>query len=123
MLDGVVPFPPEFAARYRQKGYWEDRSMASVFGEAFVHFADRIAVVAGAERITYGALGERVDRLALHLLELGLRPLDRVVVQIPNVPEFLYLYFAVQRVGAIPIMALPPRRYQEISHFIKVGEA
>ena len=24
MLPGVVPFPPEFAARYRAKRYWED---------------------------------------------------------------------------------------------------
>jgi len=123
MLDGFLPYPADFAARYRQKGYWENRSMGSVFAECFARYAGRIAVVAGAERITYGALGERVDRLARHLLELGLRPLDRVVVQLPNVAEFLYLYFALQRVGAIPIMALPPHRYQEISHFVKMGEA
>ena len=24
-LPGVTPFPPEFAARYRSRGYWEDR--------------------------------------------------------------------------------------------------
>ena len=35
MLDGVVPFPPDFAARYRRKGYWGDRSIASVFGDVF----------------------------------------------------------------------------------------
>ena len=33
MLDGVVRFPPEFAARYRAKGYWEDRSLRDVFAE------------------------------------------------------------------------------------------
>ena len=97
--------------------------MASVFTECFARYADRIAVVAGPERITYRLLGERVDRLALHLVKLGIQPLDRVVLQLPNVPEFLYLYFALQRVGAIPIMALPPHRYQEISHFVKVSEA
>ena len=31
MLDGVVRFPAEFAARYRVKGYWEDRSLAATF--------------------------------------------------------------------------------------------
>ena len=40
MLDGVVRFPPEFAARYREKGYWEDRSLASVWDEACVRYAD-----------------------------------------------------------------------------------
>jgi non-ribosomal peptide synthetase component E (peptide arylation enzyme) len=27
MLDGVTPFPAEFAARYRELGYWEDRPL------------------------------------------------------------------------------------------------
>jgi 2,3-dihydroxybenzoate-AMP ligase len=123
MLDGFVPFPRELATRYRQKDYWEDRSMGQVFMECFAGYADRIAVVAGEERISYHLLAERVDRLALHLLRAGIRALDRFVVQLPNVPEFVYLYFALQRVGAIPIMALPPHRYQEISQFVKVSEA
>jgi 2,3-dihydroxybenzoate-AMP ligase len=74
--------------------------------------------VAGDERATYGTLDARVEHLARHLLALGLRPLDTVVMQLPNVPDFLYLYFALQQVGAIPLMALPPHRYHEISHFV-----
>ncbi len=118
MLEGVVPYPPEFAARYRERGYWEDRSLASHFDEAFARHADRVAFVAGDERASYRTLAERVERLARHLLALGIRPLDTVVVQLPNVPDFLYLYFALQKVGAIPLMALPPHRYHEISHFV-----
>ena len=30
-LPGVVPFPPEFAARYREKGYWRDVSLRDEF--------------------------------------------------------------------------------------------
>ncbi|MFQ5861395.1 MAG: (2,3-dihydroxybenzoyl)adenylate synthase, partial [Dehalococcoidia bacterium] len=123
VLDGVVPYPPEFVARYRQRGYWEDRPLASVFDEAFAQFADRIAVIAGPDRITYRELAQRVERLALHLLKLGVQPLDRVVMQLPNVPEFLYLYFALQKVGAIPLMALPPHRYHEIHYYVEFIEA
>lgn len=123
MLEGVVPFPPEFAARYRQKGYWEDRSLANAFDEVFSNFSDRIALIAGSERITYQELSHRVERLALHLLKLGIQPLDRVVMQLPNIPEFVYLYFAFQKLGAIPVMALPPHRYLEIRHFVGLTEA
>lgn len=123
MLDGVVPFPPEFAARYRARGYWEDRSLASVFDEAFARAADRTALVAGSERITYRALAGRVDRLARHFLELGIRPRDRVVVQLPNVPEFVYVYFGLQKIGAIPVMALPAHRYLEIRYFVELTAA
>ena len=122
-LDGVVPFPADFVARYRAKGYWEDRSLASVFQDVFAAFADRPALIAGSERITYRALAGRVERLARHFHEVGLRPLDRVVVQLPNVPEFVYVYFALQRLGAIPVMALLPHRYREIKYFVELTEA
>jgi 2,3-dihydroxybenzoate-AMP ligase len=123
MLDGVVPFPAEFATRYREKGYWEDRSLTSVFEELFARHADRVALVAGDRRITYRALAGSAERLARHFLKLGIRPLDRVVVQLPNIPEFVYVYFALQRIGAIPVMALPPHRHREIQYFIELTEA
>jgi 2,3-dihydroxybenzoate-AMP ligase len=123
VLDGVVPFPPEFAARYREKGYWEDRSLAGVFEETCRRFADRTALTAPPDSVSYRELGQRVRRLALHLAQLGIKPQERVVVQLPNVPEFVCLYWALQMVGAIPVMALPPHRYLDIRHFVGVTEA
>ena len=35
MLEGVVPFPPEYAQRYREKGYWQDKSLADEFALVF----------------------------------------------------------------------------------------
>ncbi|MGE5816870.1 MAG: (2,3-dihydroxybenzoyl)adenylate synthase [Deltaproteobacteria bacterium] len=123
MLDGVVRFPPEFAARYRAKGYWEDRSLADTFNDLFVRYADRVAVIDRERSVTYRQLKERSERLALNLLDEGFGPLDRVVVQLPNVVEFVYLYFALQRIGCIPIMALPTHRYREISQFVELSGA
>ena len=77
----------------------------------------------GAERLTYAALDARIDHLARHLLDLGIRPLERVILQLPNAPEFLYMYFALQRVGAIALLALPPHRRYEIGHFASFAEA
>lgn len=123
MLDGVIPYPSEFVARYRALGYWEDRSLATFFDEVCTQFSEWVAVVAGDERITYRQLAQRAERLALHLLDLGLRPRDSIVMQLPNVPEFVYLYLALQKIGVIPVMALPPHRYTEISHFVKLSRA
>jgi len=123
MLDGVVRFPPEFAARYRAKGYWQDRSLADIFGEVFGKFAKRVAVIDRDQFVTYAQLDERSTRLALNLLDEGLEPLDRVVVQLPNVVEFAYLYFALQKIGCIPIMALPTHRFREISQFVELSGA
>jgi 2,3-dihydroxybenzoate-AMP ligase len=123
MLDGVVPYPPDLAARYREKGYWQDRPLITHFLEAFDKHADRVAMTADGAHVTYGELGQKVDRLARHLLGAGFGPLDRVVMHLPNIPEFVYLYFALQRLGAIPLLALPPHREREIGYYVQFIDA
>ncbi|MBI2755878.1 MAG: AMP-binding protein [Chloroflexi bacterium] len=122
-LDGVVPFPPEYMTRYRQKGYWEDRPLISHFHERFERFADHVAVIEGGRSLTYRELGGLARRVACNLLDLGLRPLDRIVVQLPNALEFAPFYFGLQEIGAIPIMALPAHRYRELSQFVRLSGA
>ena len=122
-LEGVVPYPPEFATRYRAKGYWEDQTMGYFFDEIFTQYSERVAFLAGDERVTYRQLAQKVERLALHLLKLGVRPLDRFVMQLPNSPEFVYLYFALQKVGAVPVMAMSSHRYSEINQFVELSQA
>src|SRR4030067_2055763 len=63
------------------------------------------------------------DRLACRFLEAGIAPLDRVVVQLPNGPEFVYTYFALTRIGAIPVTALRAHRHTEVRHFVRASGA
>jgi 2,3-dihydroxybenzoate-AMP ligase len=123
MLEGVVPFPPEFAQRYRERGYWQDRSLAQEFDVVFKRYADRVALIDRDRCITYAELDRLTTNLALNLLGAGLQPLDRVVVQLPNVAEFVILYFALQKIGCLPIAALVTHRYAEISQFAKLSGA
>jgi 2,3-dihydroxybenzoate-AMP ligase len=123
MLDGVTPFPAEFAARYRELGYWQDRPLFDGFTAALARYSDRVAIVDEAGPVTYRELDERSQRLALVLLDLGLRPLDRIIVQLPNTAMFAYLYFAMQRIGACPVLALPGHRKREIGQFASISGA
>src|SRR5574338_585460 len=122
-LAGVVPFPPEFARRYREKGYWRDKSLAEEFRLCFEKFPDRIFLVDGERQYSYRDLDRLTDNLALNLLELGLKPLDRVVPTLPNIAEFVILYFALQKIGAIPIAALATHRFAEINQFVSLSGA
>ncbi len=122
-LPGVVPFPPEFARRYREKGYWQDKSLAEEFRACFARFSGRVFLVDGERQFTYREIDELSDNLALNLLELGLRPLDRVVPTLPNIAEFVILYFALQKIGAIPIAALASHRFAEINQFVELSGA
>jgi 2,3-dihydroxybenzoate-AMP ligase len=61
--------------------------------------------------------------LALNLLDTGLQPSDIVVVQLENVLEFVYLYFALQKIGVRPILALHTHRYRELRQFVELSGA
>ena len=100
------------------------RSVAArCFRRRLRQIRDRVAIIDREQSVTYAQLNERSERLALSLLDEGLKPLDRVVMQLPNVVEFAYLYFALQKIGCIPIMALPSHRYREISQFVQLSGA
>jgi len=122
-MDGFTPWPESFKERYLKAGYWQEKPLASIIEEAAVQWPDRIAVSFNGKHITYGELHRKVNRLALHLAELGHRPLDRMILQMPNCPETLYLYFAAVKIGVIPIMALAAHRLAEISFFAEFAGA
>jgi 2,3-dihydroxybenzoate-AMP ligase len=123
MLQGCVPWPEELARRYRERGYWRDVTIGEQLDQAVARWPDRDALVHGDERIPYGELGARTDRLAVRLAQAGLRPLDRVVLQLPNIPEFVYAYYALVKIGVIPVMAMRAHRQTEIRHFVESSGA
>jgi 2,3-dihydroxybenzoate-AMP ligase len=123
MLEGCTPWPDEFARRYRERGYWEGLALGDMLRQSIARHGNKEALVYGAQRITYRELGERIDRLALGLVRCGLRPRDRVVLQLHNVPEFVYAYFAMASTGVIPVMALRAHRHTEVKHFIQRSNA
>ncbi|KPK23834.1 MAG: hypothetical protein AMK69_17305 [Nitrospira bacterium SG8_3] len=121
MLKGCTPWPKEFAERYMAQGYWENVTLGDVLDRSAWHFPKREALVgtspvSGEVRDTYADLRKKVDRLALHLLRIGLNPLDRVILQLPNIPEFVYIYFALLKIGALPVTSLPPHRLSEVGY-------
>jgi 2,3-dihydroxybenzoate-AMP ligase len=123
MMDGFTRFPARFAEKYRAAGYWEDRPMRDVFRDWCVAYADRVALCDVSRKVSFHELELKSTNLALNLLDAGIAPGDAVVVQMPNVIEFVYLHFALQKIGARPVLALPPHRFREISVFVDISKA
>ncbi|MDA8236140.1 MAG: AMP-binding protein [Clostridia bacterium] len=119
MLEHCTPWPEDFAKLYCEKGYWTDITLSEMLESTIRKHGSKESLVYEEQRITYRELGEKVDRLAAHFLECGLKPLDRVVFQLPNIPEFVYCFMALVKIGVIPVMALAAHRQHEIKHFIK----
>ncbi len=117
MLSGCTPWPDEFGRAYRAKGYWGDRTIPQFFMALAEARPDHVAVVDGATRLTLGQCWNDTQRLAAHFHGLGLRKGDRVVFQMPNGADFFSVFLALTRIGVIPVMALPPHREEELTHF------
>ena len=121
--EGAVPWPPEDAAMYRAKGYWEDRPLGAYILDSADLFPDQVALVDGDVRMTYRELVDRMDAAAGRLLDLGLCKDDRVLVQLPNCWQFTVLTLACFRSGIVPVMALPAHRQFELSYLAELSES
>lgn len=123
VLEGFTPYPSELARMYIEKGYWLEKTVGDVLDRAVEAHPNQIALVDEKERVTYRELAEQVDRLALGLLALGIGREDRVTVQLPNWSEFVYVYLALARIGAVGVMALPQHRSREIGYMLRLTES
>ncbi len=72
------------------------------------------ALVDGNERLSYQVLKESAEQVAAGLQQQGIGAKDTVLVQLPNSNHFAVLCFALFRIGAWPIMAMPAHRGKDI---------
>lgn len=116
-------WPDDLAELYRRRGYWRGETFSDVLRRQAAERPQALAVVGGDRRWTYADLLARAETAAAGFLALGLNPGERVVVHLPNVPEFLTVIFGLFRAGLIPVYALPAHRLTEIVHFARKAEA
>ncbi|MFI9506068.1 (2,3-dihydroxybenzoyl)adenylate synthase [Nocardia sp. NPDC052566] len=121
--DGYVPFPDADAAAYRAAGYWTGRTLDGLLRATAEAHPHRPALLDDAGMHSYAEIDAAADRMASGLLALGITPGDRVVVQLPNVPEFLTVLFGLLRAGIIPVLTLPAHRRAEIEHLANLSGA
>ncbi len=84
---------------------------------------DAIALVGAQERLTFGELQERVNRIGNALKDLGVGVGDRVVMRFPNRPEFVATWLAVQKIGAVGVSTMPMLRARELAYIVNDAEA
>ena len=123
MLEGCVPWPAPIAAQYRARGWWEGITIPELLERSAARHPQKTALVSGDLRLSYADLVAGYRRLACRFVTAGVRRQDRVVMQLPNGPEFVLAYLALTRIGAIPVTALRAHRHTEIRHFLAASGA
>ncbi|AYF73360.1 2,3-dihydroxybenzoate-AMP ligase [Nocardia yunnanensis] len=122
LRDGFVPFPADLAQRYREAGYWAGRPLGELLRDAARRGPERPALLCDTVT-TYAELDRDADRRAHGVLALGIQPGDRVVVQLPNTPDFVPILFGLLRAGIVPVLTLPAHRRAEIEHLTRLSGA
>ena len=82
------PIDPARIAEFTRLGYWTETTSNDALERLARERPDKLAIVDGRVRLGYGAYFQRAERLAAHLIELGLGADDVVAIQLPNWSEF-----------------------------------
>ena len=122
-LEGCVAYKEEDAEKYNHLRWWAGRTFGDLLDRAADIYPDKKALVDQDMRYTYAQVRNRVDRLAVSLMDLNIKPLDRAMVQLPNWSEFVIAYFALEKIGAIPILLNPRYREYEINYIARLPAA
>ena len=123
IIDGWHPFTNEEIDKFVSKGFWHGLTVCDCLDRNVERFPNKLVVVDDTTKVTWKGLKEKTNRLAVQLKRLGVGYGDFFVLQLLNVVEFFYMYFALNRIGAIPVMCLPRHRRLEIDHEIALHEA
>jgi cyclohexanecarboxylate-CoA ligase len=74
-------------------------------------------------RLTYAELAERVDKVAIGLIGLGVGPGDVIAFQLPNWWQFTALFYACSRIGAVANPLMPIFRQRELRFMLGFADA
>jgi len=122
-LEGFTPYKKEDAEKYNSYRWWSGLTLGDILDRAADIHPEKEAFVDRKTRLTYEEAREKANKLAIGLIDLGIQPLDRVLVQVPNWNEFVFAYFALQKIGAITVLLIDRYRQLEIDHLINITGA
>ena len=103
----------------------------ALYNEPLLGFYDRAcertpektAIIYLGEKFSYRKLKELIDRFATALYEIGVSQNDRVMLYIPNCPQFLIGYLGIKRIGAVPVPVSPIYTPREVKYLVNDSRA
>ncbi|HEY3337432.1 MAG TPA: AMP-binding protein [Propionicimonas sp.] len=95
-----------------------DATMYELVAGAARRFPDATALIYFGRRISYRTLLADIDRCAAALASHGIVPGDSVALSMPNVPNAIVLFYALNRIGARAVMTHPLSSPTELQHYL-----
>jgi 2,3-dihydroxybenzoate-AMP ligase len=123
LLEGFTPYKDDDADTYNREGWWPGRTFGDILDRAAERYPDKAAFIDTTHRLTYAQTRDLANKAAIALINMGLSPTDRVLLQLPNWNEFAVVFFGIQKAGAIDTLLIDRYRPYEIGHISRLSEA
>lgn len=98
-------------------------TMYQMVAETAKKYPKTLAYTFMGKGTTYEEFIQRIDRAAKGLVKLGIRKGNRVTICMPNTPQALDCFYALNRIGAIPNMIHPLSAAQEIAFYLNASHS
>jgi len=100
-----------------------DATAGEMLATAAAQFADREAIVAPDERISYRAFHAEACRFARALLAHGVAKRDKVALWLPNRPAWLFAQHGCALIGAVVVALNPRYRAHELRYILAQSDS
>src|SRR5262249_56600589 len=100
---------------------WE--SYGKIFEDKAKANGDKMAVCTDHEQITYNQLDERVNRVGNAMAALGVTKGDKVCVMLPNIPEYLYVWWGNAKLGGVTVPLNTALKGEGLAYIINHSDA
>ena len=115
----ITILKPHLAERWRREGQWHNETFFDILAHQAKRSPDREVFIDEQERITFGALKERVERCASFLRRIGIKRGDVVTIQLPNRIAFPIVFFSLELIGAVANKVNPDFRVRELDYILR----
>ncbi len=102
---------------------YESITVGQVLERGAAQIPDKIAVIDGTSKKTYGELNSMANALSISLAEMGIQKGDRIAIHMPNSIELMVAFYAMQKLGVIAAWVNPIYRRHEAKFILNNSEA
>lgn len=97
---------------------YSEKSMSAAVFDTAAREKDFVALSFNGRKISFAEMAAEIDKTAKAFFNIGIRPGNRVLVCLPNVPQAIYSLYGLNRIGAVAAMVHPLSAVGEIVQYI-----
>ena len=102
---------------------YPQKTMYQMLRQAAENYPDNTAYVFMGKKTSYSAFLKRIDATARGFVAMGIEKGDRVTICMPNTPQALDCFYALNRIGAIPNMIHPLAAAKDIAFYLNFSKS